>query len=112
MCFHKKLSDQLVRHPTGLSMQLGSYSLPLQRAIGAFDRHSRAALACSFQRGTFTPITRSQRVSDSSPRPPGSMMYGDRLFANGGDRKVSQPKPANTISAPRTRGRKVELRMR
>jgi hypothetical protein len=40
----------------------------------------------------------------------GSMPLTKRI-ASGGSRKVNQPKPDNAISTPRTRGRKVDLKM-
>lgn len=52
------------------------------------DRHSPTALARSFHRGTFTPRTRSHRVSDPSPTTPAGRLKGHICAPNGGDRKV------------------------
>ena len=59
--------------------------------------------------GAFTPFTRSHSITDACPRSPQARFQGDRWFASGVDRKVSQAKPANAITAPRIRGRKVDL---
>src|SRR5438034_1518942 len=77
--------------------------------------HARIPASAVFMnshRGTSTPNTRSHTVSAPSPMMPGAKLYGDRDVASAGDRNVSQPKPANAISAPRTRGRKVDRKMR
>jgi hypothetical protein len=45
-----------------------------ESALFLFHWRSSPALACSFHRAAFTPITRSHRHSDSSPTPEGSWM--------------------------------------
>src|SRR5947199_2067921 len=44
---------------------------PLLRVV----RHFTAGLACSFHRCSFTPITRSQSITDSCPRMPRALEY-------------------------------------
>src|SRR5207253_10249733 len=42
-----------------------------------------AALACSFHRCSFTPNTRSHRISDATPRSPRAAMEGTRRHPSG-----------------------------
>ena len=39
-------------------------------------------------------------------------MEEGQIVCEGGNRKASQPKPANAMSTPRTRGRNVDLKIR
>src|SRR5215472_6187199 len=57
-------------------------------AKGGFQvwRDASAALACSFQRSEFTPITMSQSCSGISARPEATAISGNRELASGGKR--------------------------
>src|SRR6185295_9957266 len=84
----------------------------LQRAIETADSYGTHP-ARSRHRGTCTPITRSHRVSDPSPRAPDIMGKAFRARVSGGESRlakliVSHPRPASTISAPTIRGRKAD----
>jgi hypothetical protein len=66
-------------------------SLPRISGPGHGGLHWRSpkALACSFHRWTFTPITTSHRASNS-PAPPGTRIQGNRWAANAGERKFAK----------------------
>src|SRR3954468_18468155 len=69
----------------------------------------RCLSSCSFHRCSFTPFTRSQKMSDAAPRMAKIAIKGKRRPPSGGYRKVSQPKPPSTDNIPRMRGRKVDF---
>src|SRR5579871_842488 len=75
-------------------------------------RDTPAALACSFQRSEFTPITISQSWRGISARPASTAMTGKRKVATGGNIKSIHPTPSSIKSTPRMRGMKVDRKMR
>jgi hypothetical protein len=84
-----ELSSRRAEHRWSLSGGPAHRGLSLMEAAGDHERtDTPAALACSFQRCSFTPTTRSHAASKSSD-PPGIMIQGNRWAAKSGARKVA-----------------------